>query len=58
VNFFILQDIKDERTLGENLLVENLSHHKIRHIGEKIEMLNPNDPLVQRVLSKFCPDPR
>ena len=48
----------DERTLGENLLVENLSHHKIRHIGQKIDFLKMNDPLVQGILSKFCFDSR
>jgi hypothetical protein len=49
-------DYEDDGLLGQNLVVETLGHHKIRHLGEKIASLKLSDPLVQKILSRFCLD--
>ncbi len=45
-------------SLAANLLLEKLSRHRVRHLQEKLDKIDENDPVVQAILSKFCFEPR
>ena len=44
----------EENELGANLVAEAVKGHRVRHLKEKVEKLDPVDPVVEAILAKFC----